>query len=226
MIRHFSASTLMACALVISACAGDGTQTSSASGKSESPAAKEEARHRDLTAERGTTITLRPDSTITTRRHHVGATFRARSANAVLSESGDTVIPAGARFTGRVTASKPAESPRDSGTLQVTFDRVTIGGSTYPIALNVVSVQKVRAGRGVTAGDAGKVGAGAGAGAIAGRVIGGNARGTVIGGAVGAAAGAIYASESRDIDIQIPARGTIRVTLSSDFRRESQVASN
>ena len=68
-------------------------------------------------------------------------------------------------------------------------------------------------GRGVTTGDAAKVGAGAVAGAILGRVLGGNKRGTVIGGVVGGAVGAGVAATSKDSDIVLPAGAHIVVTV-------------
>ena len=75
------------------------------------------------------------------------------------------------------------------------------------------SLETVRHGRGVTTGDAAKVGAGAAAGAILGRVVGGNKRGTIIGGIVGAAAGAGIAATSKDADIVLPAGAHVIVTL-------------
>jgi hypothetical protein len=58
-------------------------------------------------------------------------------------------------------------------------------------------------GRGVTAGDAGKVGVGAAAGAVVGRVLGGDTRGAVIGGVVGAAGGAAVAAQTARRDVVV-----------------------
>jgi hypothetical protein len=72
-------------------------------------------------------------------------------------------------------------------------------------------------GRGVTAGEAAKVGAGAVIGGIAGRVLGGNAKGTAIGAAAGAAAGVGYAAATRDVDMILPAGALVRITLTAPF---------
>src|SRR6266576_2126689 len=69
------------------------------------------------------------------------------------------------------------------------------------------------AGRGVTKGDAAKVGGGAAAGAILGRILGGNSKGTVIGGIVGGAAGAAVAAGTKDADIVLPKGAHINATL-------------
>jgi outer membrane lipoprotein SlyB len=100
-------------------------------------------------------------------------------------------------------------------TLSVTS--VTVGGNTYPIDAAVDSIETVHKGRGVTTGDAAKVGAGAAAGAILGRVIGGNSKGTVIGGVVGGIAGAGVASSTKDSDIVLPAGAHIIVRLTKEL---------
>jgi outer membrane lipoprotein SlyB len=75
-------------------------------------------------------------------------------------------------------------------------------------------------GRGVTAGEAAKVGAGAVVGGIAGRLIGGNKKGTAIGAVAGAAAGAGIAAATRDVDIILPAGARIRIVLTAPFTLE------
>ncbi|HEX9394081.1 MAG TPA: hypothetical protein VF923_05490, partial [Gemmatimonadales bacterium] len=74
-------------------------------------------------------------------------------------------------------------------------------------------LETVRKGRGVTKGDAAKVGGGAAAGAILGRILGGNAKGTVIGGIVGGAAGAAVAAGTKSADIVLPKGAHINATL-------------
>jgi hypothetical protein len=72
-------------------------------------------------------------------------------------------------------------------------------------------------GRGVTGGDAAKVGAAAAVGAAAGAIIGKDAKGAVIGGAVGAAAGVGIAAATRDVDILLNAGSPIRLVLTAPF---------
>ena len=108
---------------------------------------------------------------------------------------------------------KPAPNPNTPGTLTLSVSSVTIRGSSYPLEASIDSLETVHKGRGVTTGDAAKVGAGAAAGAILGRVIGGNKRGTIIGGIVGGAVGAGVAQTSKDSDIVLPAGAHINITL-------------
>lgn len=168
---------------------------------------------RDFRLGAGTTVELRNSVEINSRNNRTGAPVTASAQRAVYSARGDTVVPAGAEFVGRVTALKPAERPGLEGTMHITFDSVRLNGRTLPIEARVVEMGTITKGRGVTAGDAAKVGAGAVIGGVAGRVIGGDRRGTIIGAATGAAAGAIIAHNTRDIDIVLPVGAPVRIEL-------------
>jgi hypothetical protein len=130
------------------------------------------------------------------------------------------VIPAGSVVTLRIDEIAPAENDRDlTGKLRVSPTAVAIGGTSYPLSASVDSIVYIVRGRGVTAGDAVKVGAGAVAGAVAGRVISGNRTGTIGGAVVGAAAGAAVASETNDRDVIIRPGSYIRIQLAGAFAR-------
>jgi len=165
----------------------------------------------------GTTIDLVSNDSINSRHGHVGDTLTASSAQAVRDPAGAVVFPAGTVFRGHVVAIAPAERPGLDGTLRLEFTDARVGGAWRPISARVVSMASQMHGRGVTSGDVVKVGAGTAAGAVAGRVIGGNATGTVIGAAAGTAAGAVYANQTRDIDIVLPKGNAIRVALTGPF---------
>ena len=155
--------------------------------------------------------------TISSRTAKAGETFSARVIDDVRNAAGQVVIPAGAHINGTITDVKPAPNPRTPGTLTLSVTSVTVGGATYPIEAHVDSLETIHKGRGVTTGDAAKVGAGAAAGAILGRVIGGNSKGTIIGGVVGAAAGAGVASTTKDSDIVLPAGAHIIIRLTKEL---------
>jgi outer membrane protein with glycine zipper len=155
--------------------------------------------------------------TISSRTSKIGDAFTARVVEDVKNAAGQVVIPAGATVTGAVTDVKPAPNPQTPGTLTLSITSVTVGGTSYPIEASVDSIETVHKGRGVTSGDAAKVGAGAAAGAILGRVIGGNKKGTIIGGVVGGAAGAAVASSTKDRDIVLPAGAHIIVRLTKEL---------
>src|SRR2546425_827 len=143
------------------------------------------------------------------------APLGAFTARVVYDAAGDRVagIPEGAEIHGTVVDVKPAPNPRTPGTLTLAVSTITIHGKSYDVAGRIDSLETVRQGRGITTGDAAKVGVGALAGGILGRVIGGNTKGTVIGGIVGAAAGAGVAAHDKDSDIVLPAGAHVHMTL-------------
>jgi hypothetical protein len=152
----------------------------------------------------GTKIDVAANDTLSSRTAKTGDTFLAHVVEDVKNAQGQVVIPAGATVNGSITAVKPAPNPKTPGTLTVAITSVTVHGTTYPIDATVDSIETTHKGRGVTTGDAAKVGAGAAAGAILGRVIGGNSKGTIIGGVVGGIAGAGVATQTKDSDIVLP----------------------
>jgi hypothetical protein len=169
----------------------------------------------------GVALDLRSAVTITSRRNKIGDTVTAAAGSAALSATGDVVIPAGAEFVGTITAIAPAENAGGHGTLSVAFSQVRFGGRSYPVQVTVNSMGTTMVGRGITAGDAGKVGAGAAVGAVAGRIIGGNRTGTAVGAVAGAAAGTAVAVQTRDTDITLQTGAAVRVTLSQPFNRSA-----
>jgi hypothetical protein len=166
-----------------------------------------------LTATAGTRVPLFVSETISTRQVKAGDPFTATVSEAVRDREGRVVIPAGSRVEGTIDVAD-ARHPTSAGHLVLSVHTVTVHGRSYPVTGTVVSMDTVEQGRGVTGGDAAKVGVGAAAGAILGRVIGKDAKGAIIGGLAGAAGGAAVARETRSIDIVLP-KGA-RVTLQLD----------
>lgn len=165
----------------------------------------------------GAKFDIAATDTISSRTAKVGDTFTARVVEDVKNAQGQVVIPAGSTVNGTVTDVKPAPNPRTPGTLTLSVASVTVRGNSYPIDAAVDSVETVHRGRGVTTGDAAKVGAGAVAGAVLGRVIGGNRKGTIIGGVVGGIAGAGVANQTKDSDIVLPAGAHIIIRLTKEL---------
>jgi hypothetical protein len=152
--------------------------------------------------------------TISSRTAKTGDPFTARVVEDVKNAAGQVVIPAGSVVHGTIAEVKSAPNPNTPGTLTLAVSSVMVRGTSYPIEASIDSLETTHKGRGVTTGDAAKVGAGAVAGAIIGRVVGGNKKGTIIGGVVGGAVGAGVAATSKDSDIVLPAGAHILVTLS------------
>jgi len=166
-----------------------------------------------LTLAAGSHFDMAATDTITSRTAKAGDAFTARVVEDVRNAAGKVVIPAGSSVSGTISEVKPAPNPNTPGTLTLAVSSVTIRGTNYPLDATIDSLETVHKGRGITTGDAAKVGAGAVAGAVLGRVIGGNKRGTIIGGIVGGAVGAGVAQTSKDSDIVLPAGAHIVVTV-------------
>jgi len=165
----------------------------------------------------GTTIDIAAADTISSRTAKVGDPFSARVVEDVKNAAGKVLIPAGSVVNGKVADVKPAPNPSTPGTLTLTVSSITVRGTSYPIEASVDSLETIHKGRGVTSGDAAKVGAGAVAGAVLGRVLGGNKKGTIIGGIVGGAAGAAVAHQTKDSDIVLPAGAHIIIRLTKEL---------
>jgi len=165
----------------------------------------------------GTKMDIAATDTISSRTAKVGDAFTARVVEDVKNAAGKVVIPAGSVVNGTIADVKPAPNPRTPGTLTLSVASVTVRGTSYAIEASVDSLETIHKGRGVTSGDAAKVGAGAVAGAVLGRVLGGNKKGTIIGGVVGAAAGAAAANQSKDSDIVLPAGAHIIIRLTKEL---------
>src|SRR5216117_3137117 len=165
----------------------------------------------------GTKMDIAATDTISSRTATVGEAFTARVVVDVTNAAGRVVIPAGSVVHGAISDVKPAPNPRTPGTLTLSVASITVRGTSYPIAASVDSLETIHKGRGVTSGDAAKVGAGAVAGAVLGRVLGGNKKGTIIGGVVGGIAGAGVASQTKDSDIILPAGAHIIIRLTKEL---------
>lgn len=168
------------------------------------------------TAAVGTEIVTTSDVEITTRKNKAGEHFTATVSAPVTGEDGKELIPSGARVTFSIVDIKEAENKNEAGVLVLRPISVAVDGTSYPIAADVTELAVERKGRGVTAGDAGKVAAGAAAGAILGKILTKKGTGAVVGGAVGAAAGTAIAVNSADKDLVIPAGARIVIKLTRD----------
>jgi hypothetical protein len=165
----------------------------------------------------GTKMDIAAADTISSRTAKPGDAFSARVVDDVRNAAGRVVIPAGSVVNGKISDVKPSPNPSTPGTLTLSVASITVRGKSYPIEASVDSLETIHKGRGVTTGDAAKVGAGAAAGAILGRVLGGNKKGTIVGGVVGGIAGAGVAASSKDSDIVLPAGAHIIIRLTKEL---------
>lgn len=165
----------------------------------------------------GTAISASASDSITSQRNKVGETVTARISEDVRDQNGRVIIPAGSTANFTITALAPAENKSATrGTINLQLTSISVRGRDYSIGGSSTSVEHTLRGRGVTTGDAAKVGAGAAAGAIAGRILGGK-KGTVIGGVVGAAVGTGVAVETADRDVVVAPGATIGFTINQEL---------
>ena len=165
------------------------------------------------TAAAGTFLDLAVGDTLSSKFTKAGDHFAAAVVEDVKDAQGRVVIPAGSTVHGSVVEVKAAPNASTPGTMTLALSSVTVGGRDYPIEARIDSIETVRQGRGVTGGDAAKVGGGAAAGAILGRVVGKNTKGAVIGGILGGIVGAGVAVQSKDADIVLPKGAHINASL-------------
>src|SRR3989454_4165374 len=170
-----------------------------------------------VTVASGTALDIAVTDTITSRRNHPGDAFTAR---VVYDAPGGRAagVPEGAELHGTIVDVKSAPNPRTPGTLTLTVSSITINGKSYEVQARIDSLETVREGRGISTGDAAKVGVGAIAGGILGRVIGGNTKGTVIGGAGGAAGGAGGAGPPKGTRPRLPPRAAAATPPTDGWR--------
>jgi len=170
----------------------------------------------ELTLPIGTAIQATLQDSISSRRNKVGDIVEARVARDITDPAGRVVIPAGARVPLTIAELAPAKGKGAAdGKLAFQATSVTVNGQTYSLTAQVQPVHHELRGRGISAGEAEKVGAGTAIGAIAGRIIGGNATGAVVGGVVGAAGGTAVAVETASRDVVVGAGTTVDLTLTT-----------
>ena len=163
----------------------------------------------------GATMALTASAEFSSKTHKVGQTVTATVANDVTDGAGKVVVSAGATVTLVITELVVSENKSDSGKIALRATQVAFGGETYDVDGSTTKVDYALKGRGVQAGDAAKVGAGAVAGAVVGRVLSGKKKGAVVGGVIGAAAGTAAAANSADRDIVVAQGAKIVIKLKS-----------
>jgi hypothetical protein len=128
----------------------------------------------------GAPLRVRLDETLATKRDRRGERFTASLADAVVVDS-RIVLPAGTRFYGHLTRSKPSGRMHGRAILALRLDSFDFNGHDY--AIDTGSVARVSGSHKKR--NLEMIGGGAGTGAVIGAVAGGG-----VGAAIGAGAGA------------------------------------
>jgi hypothetical protein len=168
----------------------------------------------------GTQIRAILDDSITSLRNSVGQRVSAVVSGDLRAADGLAVLPSGSVVHLTIDRLAPARtrSAKD-GELVLRADSIVAGGHAYPIDAALQAIPHELRGRGVTAGEVEKVGAGAAAGAVVGGVVTGKTKGAVVGGAVGAVGGAVVAAQTASRDVVVAPRTLITLVLRSPVVR-------
>lgn len=177
-----------------------------------SPWAQQVPARREIVIPRGTTLRVRINQSVDTRRNPAGTRFQASLAQPLVYD-GATLLPRGTRFVGHVVESKPSGRLKGRAVLSLTLDSVLWHGAEHPIttgdATRVSSRHKKR--------DVVLIGGGAGTGASIGAIAGGGF-GAVVGAAAGGVAGTATALVTGKKNVHLPPETVVAFPVRSPVR--------
>jgi hypothetical protein len=195
---------------MLAACgAANRTTTVESSGDVATGAVVTPVNNRSIPAGARFTATL--DQSLGTKISKAGDFFSATVSSPLYAADGSVVIPTGSKVEGHVTALDDSDNPTEPALIRLDFDRIRIGGTSYPLSAAIVSSQPVKASD-ATGADRTKqivIGGAVGA-ALGGLISGGDLDKIVIGGALGAAAGSII-SLGTEVNATLPLGSSMTV---------------
>jgi hypothetical protein len=147
----------------------------------------------------GTQLAITLDQSLASNQQKSGDEFDASVAAPVVVD-GKTVIPKGAKVTGRVVEARESGRLKGVAVLKLALVSVEVDGKDYDLQTTSVT----RSGKNHNKRNAVLIGGGTGVGAAIGAAAGGG-KGALIGGAIGAGAGTGTAVATGKLDITIPA---------------------
>jgi len=166
----------------------------------------------ELVIPQGTTLRVRIDQSIDTRRNRPGNRFQATLAEPVL-RNGATLLPRGTRFTGHVMESKPSGRLKGRAVLSLTLDSFRANGREYMVDTRGTTRVSGRHKKRNLVLIGGGAGTGAGIGAIA-----GGGFGALVGAAAGSVAGTATAVFTGKKNVTVPAETLLTFPLRSSVR--------
>jgi hypothetical protein len=162
------------------------------------PATKSATAARDpLVVPVGTEIDVRLQTPLNSGTAQVEDRFEATTLVDLKSKDGRVLIPAGSLARGYVTAVKPAGRTDRRGSLSLSFERITVNGTTHQIRGTLTQAAESEG----VKGEVGKIGAGAAVGGIIGGILGG-VKGTIAGILIGGG-GTMVATEGEQVDLKV-----------------------
>jgi len=167
----------------------------------------------------GTQMQATLNQRLSTAETNVNDTFTLSLQTPILTADRETVIPAGARITGRVTAVRQSLDVATPAILRLEFNTLEWGNRSVAFQAEIEDTQVQREGR--TTEDALRgAAAGAAAGAVIGTIIRRDIRGALTGAAVGAGAGTVISLGTADqaAVLEPGTQMTLRLTQPLPFR--------
>ena len=193
---------------------GDATQVAARGEASPDggPDAKSEPERGGVVIPRGTSLHVRIDENLDTKRNRTGDQFRASLAEPVVVE-GKTIIPKGTSFVGHVTESEASGRLEGRAVLALTLDSFELAGKDYSVRTG--SVDRVSANHKKR--NVALIGGGAGLGALIGGLAGGG-KGALIGAGAGAGAGTAGAAATGKKEVAVAAESLLSFPLKAPVR--------
>ena len=155
----------------------------------------------------GTSIQVRLNQQLDTRRNRAGDRFTAELVTPI-EENHRVIVPHGTLFSGHVTASHASGRMKGRASLGVTLDSFEINGKSYPI----ITTAAGRASAKHKKRNLVLIGGGSGLGALIGGIAGGG-KGALIGAGAGAGAGTVGAALTGKKQVSLPAETLLTFRL-------------
>jgi hypothetical protein len=143
-----------------------------------------------------TELDVRLQTPINSGTANVEDVFEATTLVDLKDRDGRVIIPAGSLARGIITAVKAAGRVERKGSVSLTFQKITVRGTTYPIRATLTQAVESEG----LKGEAARVGTGAAVGGILGGILGG-VKGTIAGILLGGG-GTMVATEGQQVDLQ------------------------
>jgi hypothetical protein len=161
----------------------------------------------------GTEIDVRLQTPLNSGTAQVEDRFEATTMVELKSKDGRVLIPAGSLARGFVTAVKPAGRTDRKGSLSLSFERITVNGTTHQIRGTLTQAVESEGVKGEVA----KIGTGAAVGGIIGGILGG-VKGTIAGILIGGG-GTMVATEGEQVDLKAGTVLRMRFDQELDLQR-------
>jgi BON domain len=173
------------------------------------PAEKPKPKPQPIVIPAGTVIDVSLSQPLSSKTAQPGQPFSGTLAQPIV-EHGRTVIPSGAKVTGKVVDAKSKGKFKGEARLELAVTTITVHGKQYPIQASMEGLTEKGKGKRTAA----TTGGGAAGGALIGGLAGGG-KGAGIGALVGAGAGLVGGAFTGNKQIELPAESQLAFKLTA-----------